>query len=68
MSEDNRRIEEEAIDWFVRVETSNDNPEVRAGRDRWLAQDPRHQVNYLRACRIWRRVEEAGMAHGPPLH
>jgi len=65
MSEDIRRIEKEALDWFVQVEVSDGNPAVIAARDKWLAQDPRHQVNYLRICFYWRRLEEEVIAMGP---
>lgn len=47
-------IEEEALDWLMRVADAPEDGALREGLDAWRRQTPRHDQAYLRVEHVWR--------------
>ncbi|SEJ73537.1 FecR family protein [Sphingobium sp. AP50] len=52
-------IEEAAIAWVARVDSSPDDPETLAALEAWQSQDPRREGAYFRASAAWAGLDRA---------
>ncbi|AJE45813.1 FecR family protein [Celeribacter indicus] len=46
-------IEEQAIDWLMRLREAPTDPDLRAAHERWLGDDPHRADAWSLACRSW---------------
>lgn len=49
----NDPVWQEALDWFMRVQATPGDKDLRAARDAWLGQDAAHRRAYKQAERVW---------------
>jgi transmembrane sensor len=52
-----RRIEEEASIWLVRLDSGPLAPEESADLSAWLAANPQNQTEIVRLCKLWDEME-----------
>lgn len=58
-NDDARSIRQQAFDWLIRLQGSQETPQLRKEFEAWLFQSPEHTRIWDKACLMWASMAEA---------